>query len=115
MCLRRGIKAGGALGFLLAVGAVAGSSGWINGRWARSAEVLWQEGAASSEARAGRPTAVPAPAKSQRESPEDREIRAFDQAYANDFNNADAKALAAQFTEDAEFTRKTGHDSRAGH
>jgi uncharacterized protein (TIGR02246 family) len=108
MFMRRGMKAGGALGLLLAVGAVAGSSGWFSGRWARSSEILWQEGAPQAQREAGRPTAVPAPAKSAPESQEDREIRAFDQAYANDFNKADAKALGARFTEDAEVHEEDG-------
>ncbi len=58
---------------------------------------------AAARRQATTPAAAPAP-----QSAQEKEIRAFDELYGRDFNSANAKALAARFTEDAEVIEADG-------
>ena len=108
MFTRAGIRIGAALGFSIAAGAIACTSGFLDIRRARAAEGIPQEASRQdqqSPAAAGRLKGEPVAAP---QSQAEREIRAFDDLYARDFNAGNAKALVARFTEDAEVIEDDG-------
>ena len=69
---------------------------------AGSGVVLAQEGK-PSPARSEQPAVV-----ASARSPEEKAIRAVDDAFVRDYNRGDSKALAALFTEDAEAIEAEG-------
>jgi uncharacterized protein (TIGR02246 family) len=102
------IGVGAALGFLIAAGAIAGSSDSIGITPSRAGEnaLLRASGQQQEPLAAPRPAA--AAANSAPPSQAEREIRAFDDLYVRDFNGGNAKALVARFTEDAEVIEEDG-------
>ena len=109
MPTRPACRVGAAMACVTVAALIAASSGWIADRPARSAE----SAEPSSPQQAARPPAIPArstavPAPSPAQSPQEKEIRAFDDLYEKDFNSASTKALAARFTEDAEVIEADG-------
>jgi uncharacterized protein (TIGR02246 family) len=94
--------AGTALAFLIAASAAS-----LANRPARSAPSADPFGAQQTT-KASSPQAAPAPRPSAPQSPEEKEIRAFDDLYVKDFNSGNAKALVARFTDDAEVIEADG-------
>jgi uncharacterized protein (TIGR02246 family) len=110
MLNRPAAKVAAALGLLMLAGAVPMFNAWFGNRSARSAEPAQLQ--STAEAKQQPSAAVktePLKANAPIQSQEEKEIRAFDDLYIRDYNNADAKALAARFTEDAEVVEEDGY------
>lgn len=92
------------LALLLLFGGVPGLDGRTGPRAARA------QAASQPKTQAPPATAKPDAAKAgQLEPSEDQKaIHALDEAFTREYNNADSKALAARFTEDAEITEADG-------
>ncbi len=110
MFTRPAPRVAAALGLLILAGALLGPIGLIGIRLARSAQVAEvQTPPPAKQEPAARTATQPADAKPAVQSEDEKAIRAFDAEYVRDFNNADAKALAARFTEDAEIIEEDGY------
>jgi uncharacterized protein (TIGR02246 family) len=97
---------GYSLALLTIVSCIAFSTGWAALRPAWSAagavpQLPLQEPQPPAKTTPGAPAAPPLSAQA-------KEIRAFDELYVRDFNSANAKAVAARFTEDAEVIEADG-------
>src|SRR5271165_5023512 len=108
MMTRPAASVGGALGFLILAGAVHVFFGFLGNRPARSDEPAELQSPAQVQQPPGSTRTEPAKAGAAVQSPEEKEIRAFDELYVREYNNADSKALAARFTEDAEVIEDDG-------
>jgi uncharacterized protein (TIGR02246 family) len=94
---------------MLVTGLVAVSNVWMGNQTARSAESAGSRSPAQEPQPQPAPTkTAPAAAVATPQSQEEREIRAFDDLYARDYSSANAKALAARFTDDAEVIEADG-------
>lgn len=112
MMTRPATKVGGALGLVILAGAIPAWNGWMVIRPARSAELAQLQSSPQAQ-QPPSPATKTEPAQPNAaapiQTPAEKEIRAFDDEYVRDYNKADSKALAALFTEDAEFVEDDGY------